>query len=420
MISTFDVKLVHMSQNLMNFSGELSDLSESNLAVVEETTATISHVTDNIDATTDILGELAEQSVRLADKNNESRSVLEEVEELKENVMKGAYELKDNMQELAELVKGIEDIVDSVQQIATQTNLLSLNASIEAARAGEQGRGFAVVADEVRNLADGTKAQLEYMREFVNKIFNASQSGNQSMERALESISDMSGKIDNVNATVNENINMLKQVTDSVGDINDRMQMIRDAAADVNKAMEQCSVDAEQLTYMTKSVSEDAQESVDYAKSISDIDDNLTNVISYMFKGIDDGICMISNDDLHGVIQKAKDAHMAWIENLTEMVDMMQVNAIQVNPKKCMFGHFYYTIKVKHPDVVDDWKKVEELHKDFHAQGERAVAAIESKDEDTAKNALQSAVNLSDKLMSVLDAIENDIKRLDAEGTNAI
>ena len=90
MISTFDVKLVHMSQNLMNFSGELSDLSESNLAVVEETTATISHVTDNIDATTDILGELAEQSVRLADKNNESRSVLEEVEELKENVMKGA------------------------------------------------------------------------------------------------------------------------------------------------------------------------------------------------------------------------------------------------------------------------------------------------------------------------------------------
>ena len=77
-ISTFDVKLAHMSTGLMNVSGSLSDLSESNLAVVEETTATISQVNDNIDATTDTLQELAEHSEKLADKNNESREILQE------------------------------------------------------------------------------------------------------------------------------------------------------------------------------------------------------------------------------------------------------------------------------------------------------------------------------------------------------
>ena len=76
-LSTFDVKLAHMSTGLMNASGLLSDLSESNLAVVEETTATISQVNDNIDATTDTLQALAEQSEDLAQKNNESREVLQ-------------------------------------------------------------------------------------------------------------------------------------------------------------------------------------------------------------------------------------------------------------------------------------------------------------------------------------------------------
>lgn len=419
-ISSFDVKLGHMSTELMKFASSLFDLSESNLAVVEETTATISQVNDNIDAATDTLGGLATDSGILAEKNNESRDVLAEVAELKENVLADAQSLKKNMQELARLVNGIEDIVESVQQIATQTNLLSLNASIEAARAGEQGRGFAVVADEVRNLADSTKSQLEYMREFVTKIYEASQSGNQEMDRTLSSIGQMSEKIDNVSRTVGENIQMLRGVTDTVADINGRMQNIRQATLEVNKAMEQCSTDAEQLTDMTKEISEDAKESVAYAKTMAGIDDSLSDTVTYMYKGIDDGITMISNSDLHGVIGKAKEAHMAWIENLSDMVNNMKLNAIQTNPKKCVFGHFYYIIKVKHPAVADDWKSIADIHNKFHAQGQKAITAIETSNEKAAREALQATINLSDKLMLILDEVENKIKQLDAKNENAV
>lgn len=419
-ISSFDIKLAHMSTELMNFSGNLSDLSESNLAVVEETTATISQVNDNIDVTTDTLQELAEHSEKLAVKNNESRDVLQEVGELKESVLNEAQNLKQNMEELAKLVNGIEDIVESVQQIAAQTNLLSLNASIEAARAGEQGRGFAVVADEVRNLADGTKAQLEDMRQFVAKIYEASQNGNEGMDRTLNSINDMSEKIDNVSQTVGQNIFMLKEVTDTVADINGRMQNIRQATAEVNKAMDQCSTDAEQLTNMTRVISTDAKESVDYAKTIAHIDDDLTETIAYMYKGLDEGIVMIDNAHLCSVISKAKEAHLSWIEGLIEMVNSMELNSIQTNPKKCVFGHFYYVIRLKHASVADEWKSIEAVHSQFHAQGEKAVEAVQANNEQAARDALQAAVELSDKLMTILDDVEAKIKKLDEDGENAV
>ena len=419
-ISTFDVKLTHMSTELMKFASNLSDLSESNLAVVEETTATISQVNDNIDATTDTLGELAADSDELALKNNQSREVLNEVALLKENVLEDAKSLKTNMEELAKLVNGVEDIVESVQQIAAQTNLLSLNASIEAARAGEQGRGFAVVADEVRNLAESTKAQLDSMREFVTKIYEASQNGKKEMDRTLGSIEQMSEKIDNVSETVGENIEMLNGVTDTVSDINGRMHNIRLATSEVNKAMEQCSADAENLTNMTKEISEDAKESVAYAKSIANIDNNLTDTVTYMYKGIEDGIAMISNSELHDVISKAKEAHLGWVENLSDMVNNMKLNAIQVNPKKCVFGHFYYVIKLKHPEVQNEWNAVADIHNKFHAQGHKAVDAIEANNEDMARKALQTSVELSDKLMLLLDEIENKLKVLDEKNENAV
>lgn len=419
-LSTFDVKLAHMSTGLMNASGLLSDLSESNLAVVEETTATISQVNDNIDATTDTLQALAEQSEDLAAKNNESREVLQEVEELKETVLNNSQNLKVNMQELAQMVRGIEDIVESVQKIANQTNLLSLNASIEAARAGEQGRGFAVVADQVRILADDTKAQLENMKEFVVKIYEATQHGTDAMERSLGSIDEMSIKIDMVNQTVGTNIDMLKEVIDSVGDINGRMQNIRNATSEVNKAMEQCSHDAEKLTQMTKLVSEDARQSVSYAKTVETIDNNLTDTVDNMYKGLDEGISMITNGDLRDVIDKSKSAHMAWIENLTSMVENMKLDALQVKHRKCMFGHFYYAIKIRHSSLLDVWKSIADVHKEFHLQGRKAVEAIEAENAEAARKALQTAINISDKLMGILDDLDAKVKQLEDNGEIAV
>lgn len=275
-LSTFDVGLAHISNGLKDFSVEMADVSESNLAVVEETNATMSQVNDNIGVTTHTLGLLAEESHYLEKKNNESNDLLNEVGILKDNLYQDTNVLKEKMSQLVELVKGIEDIVESVGGIAGQTNLLALNASIEAARAGEHGRGFAVVVEEVRQLADSTKYELTNMKEFVGKILEASEQGKDSMERAVESVDQMSGKIDQVGKTVGENIGMLNKVISSVNEINDSMQAIRSATDEINAAMEQCSNDAEHLTDLTHIIKRSADDSVTYASKIADIDDKIS------------------------------------------------------------------------------------------------------------------------------------------------
>ena len=172
-ISSFDVEMSHISNQLMNFAGEMEDVGESNLAVVEETNATMNQVTNSIDEAAETLNQLKDESTKFADQNNESVQLLHEVNGLKENVLDDTKHMNEKIEQLVQLAVEVGKIVESVQQIANQTNLLALNAAIEAARAGEQGKGFSVVADEVRNLADNTKTNLDGMRDFVDKIYAA-------------------------------------------------------------------------------------------------------------------------------------------------------------------------------------------------------------------------------------------------------
>lgn len=417
-ISSFDVGMTHISGQLMKFAEEMAILSESNLAIVEETTATMNQVTETIDNTTNTLETLSSESIELAEKNNESKDLLNEVVHLKENVIEDTGIMSSKIEQLVDLATEVGKIVDSVQGIANQTNLLALNAAIEAARAGEHGKGFAVVAEEVRKLSEDTKLNLDGMKSFVEHIYNASREGKESMHRTLESTNQMSAKIDVVSETVGSNIEMLYSLVTNVADIYDRMQGIKIAANDINKAMETSSIDAEKLSQMTENIHNDAIESVKFAKSIAEIDDKLSTVVGELYNSLKGGKHAVTNEELSDVIHKASEAHIEWLDKLKEMKDTMEMHPLQTNPSKCAFGHFYHALVVDHPSLKSDWDRIDGLHDNFHRLGDSMIEAIRKNRKSDIERIYDEATAISKDMLSLLSKINEEIEKLTKNGIN--
>jgi methyl-accepting chemotaxis protein len=415
-ISSFDVGMSHISNQLTEFAKEMAILSESNLAIVEQTTATMNQVNETVDVTATTLNRLAEESKGLAKRNDESKHLLEKVGHLKEEVIQDTQTMSGKIEQLVELATGVGRFVDSVEDIAEQTNLLALNAAIEAARAGEHGKGFSVVAQEVRNLADGTKQNLDGMRKFVDNIYTAAKDGKTSMTRAVASTNEISDKIDMVSDTVGENIKMLQQVVVSVSEIDTSMNGIKMSVSEINAAMESTSADAEKLSEMTENVYKYAQESVGFSKNISNIDDQLSKVVNDMYLGLTDGKHAVTNQELQTVIHKASDAHSQWMGKLNKMVQDMKIYPIQTNSYKCAFGHFYHAITIEHPKLTEKWNKIDGLHHGFHSMGDKVIEAIKQNDQQRVTDLYNQTLALSNEMLNLLNDIAESIQKMTNDG----
>lgn len=412
-LSQFDVEMSHSAYQLSDFANNLSTLSESNLAIVEEITASMTDVNEKITYTSDIMDKLSSSSNALIQKNDESMLQLADVAKLKENVIADTTRMNEQIEQLVKMATKVSEIVNGVEAIAEETNLLALNASIEAARAGEAGRGFAVVANEIRKLADNTKKNLDDMRGFVNSIHHAANGSKESLGHTMNSTSNMNEKLDMISDTINENVLMLKDTIKDVYKVSESLQNIKLSAAEVNQAMSSSAQDAEKLLSMTQIIQADANQSKENAKLISRIDEDLSGIVREMTVSLIGGIHAISNEDLINNLRKAKEAHSNWLKNLKRIVDEMKVYPIQTDAKRCAFGHFYHSLQINHPDLVSEWQAIDGVHNKFHSMGSAVLTAVRNNDAGQARNLLEQAQQLSEQIFAHLD---NTIKAIEKNG----
>ncbi|GAB4520991.1 MAG: hypothetical protein Kow0047_32080 [Anaerolineae bacterium] len=237
-----------------------------------------------------------------------------------EQMIRGMATIKDKValsaqkvQEMGARSDQIGAIVQTIEDIAEQTNLLALNAAIEAARAGEQGRGFAVVADEVRKLAERSARATKEIADLVasiqhtvseavaamdegaheveagvqraheagealNQLLKAAEASNRYGQQAWEATQKMStlssgvmSAIENVSAVVEENTASTEQLAASSGTISEAMESVASISEENSAAAEEVSAATEQMSAQAQEVSASAQMLAQIARELQEV-----------------------------------------------------------------------------------------------------------------------------------------------------
>ncbi|KPY85377.1 methyl-accepting chemotaxis protein [Pseudomonas syringae pv. tagetis] len=215
---------------LASAATELNSVTEDSYRGLNQQNAEIDQAATAINEMTSAVEEVARNAVSTSDASTQSsNSALAGQTRVIETVQ-SIQTLTDNVQATSTLVQNLANqsqdigkVLDVIRSIAEQTNLLALNAAIEAARAGESGRGFAVVADEVRALAHRTQqSTLE-----IDSMVNAMRSGS---AQALDSMNTSRDRADSTLALAKGAGESLSEITSSINQISERNLVIASAA----------------------------------------------------------------------------------------------------------------------------------------------------------------------------------------------
>lgn len=179
----------------------------------------------------------------------------------------------DSVSRLSTSAEQIGQIINTIDDIADQTNLLALNAAIEAARAGEQGRGFAVVADEVRKLAERTAQATGEITNMIKGIQGETQTAVGRMEGGIRQVDAGKEMADKAGASLNEIVDMVRRVSDMIAQMST-------SAEEQKHAAEQISSNIERISQVTRESATGAQQSAAAANQLSRQADALQEIVA--------------------------------------------------------------------------------------------------------------------------------------------
>ncbi len=264
------------STNLLVSSITRISTTASQLATsASETSSSISEVTttaEEVKQTSQVASEKAEYVSKSADSTTR---ISYAGKQATENTMIGIERIRQEMNYIAESTvqlssqtKSIEDIINTVSDIADQSNILSVNAAIEAAKAGEHGKGFAVVAQEVKTLANQSKEATNQVREILGDIQKATSTAVMATERGTK--------------TVAEAVELSEQAGDAIDRLSSRVTESSEAAMQITASNRQQLSGMDQLAQAMESINDATQQNLEGVKQLEDAINGLEEMAQTM------------------------------------------------------------------------------------------------------------------------------------------
>ena len=226
---------IHMGAEQLSCSAQaLADGATDQAGAVEELTATITNVANIANESADISVAAAKNAKNTADEAKKSRYEMDELVSAMERIMATSKE--------------IEKIIATIEEIASQTNLLSLNASIEAARAGDAGRGFAVVAQQIGKLATDSADSAVLTKTLIEKSLKEINSGNEILRNTMEAINGVLASMEELAEMAAGSAEASKSQAEMLGEVETGIEQISVVVQNNSASAEETSAISEELS----------------------------------------------------------------------------------------------------------------------------------------------------------------------------
>ena len=242
---------------------QLDQSIEAQAESVAQSSAAIEEMVANIGAVSDRLG-----------KNN---AVIKTVYDQTKNGKERVNYANEVVAQIAEKTEALLEASQVIQNIASQTNLLAMNAAIEAAHAGESGKGFAVVADEIRKLAEESNTQgkqigavIKDSIQIIGTLTTAGAGAAKSFVEVYESVNQISQQEEQIVSAMSEQESTSREVLAAIRNINEVTGGVRDASAEMLRGGEQVAQEMQRLSQITISISEHMRGMVTVSERIGD------------------------------------------------------------------------------------------------------------------------------------------------------